>query len=279
MPTSAPSSGGAGPGERLGLGAVGEQDPRDVPAAQLPRVLLAGVRRRRARWSAPARAARTSRRSGRRRRRARRAGPGGQLDADGRAARPGRARSAGRGGPWAPRAARPARAPGRGRTRRPARATGSGAGPGRRRRRPSASRLASPRGELGVGSGVRGPSQPQVVGQHAEHVRRVVGPAGHAEVDLGDGAVAVAAQERGEPVLEDGGQRRRRGTARRARRRCASAPQRRRPTPGPRGPAAPAATARRSISVVTLCGSARSTASIVTSPGRVAGQPARRRPA
>ena len=41
----------------------------------------------------------------------------------------------------------------------------------------------------------RGIVQPQIVGQDPEDVGRVIRPAGHAEVDLGHGAVAVAAQE------------------------------------------------------------------------------------
>ncbi len=134
-------------------------------------------------------------------------------------------------------------------------------------------------GEPGVGCGVRVPvpggAQPQVVGQRAEHVLGLLGPAGHAEVDLGDGPVAVAAQERGEPVLEDRGQGAGVGT------RAARAPSG--STSAAPSAAADAGSARtccasahscRSISVVTLCGSARSTASIVTSSRSV---PASRR--
>ncbi len=66
---------------------------------------------------------------------------------------------------------------------------------------------ARPAGEHGVGSQVR-VLEPQVVGQHAEHVGRVVGPSRHAEVDLGDGPVPVPGQEPGEPVLQSGRQRR-----------------------------------------------------------------------
>ena len=47
--------------------------------------------------------------------------------------------------------------------------------------------------------------QPQVVGQDAEDVGRVVGPAGHAQVDFRHRPVTVAAEEPGEPGLHDGG--------------------------------------------------------------------------
>ena len=47
--------------------------------------------------------------------------------------------------------------------------------------------------------------QPQVVGQDAEDVGRIVGPAGHAHVDFRHRPVPVAAQEAGEPGLHDGG--------------------------------------------------------------------------
>ena len=77
------------------------------------------------------------------------------------------------------------RAP-RNRPRRPARPPGDGARPpgGARRR-------------TGRPAPAPGP-EPQVVGQHTEDVRRVLRPARHAQVDLGDGAVAVPAQECGE---------------------------------------------------------------------------------
>ena len=48
--------------------------------------------------------------------------------------------------------------------------------------------------------------QPQVVGKDTEDVGRVVGPAGHPQIDFRHGPVTVAAQETGEPGLHDGGE-------------------------------------------------------------------------
>jgi hypothetical protein len=44
-------------------------------------------------------------------------------------------------------------------------------------------------------------TQPDVVGERPEDVRRVLRPALYADVDLADRTEAIAAQERGEPVL------------------------------------------------------------------------------
>ena len=99
---------------------------------------------------------------------------------------------------------------------------------------------------------------------------RVVGPAGHAEVDLRHGPVAVAAQEARQPGLHDGGKLALPGNAGPApaarRRRCARTP---RPTPASARMAAASCQRARSISVVTLLGSPRRTACSAPVPAPV----------
>ena len=103
----------------------------------------------------------------------------------------------------------------------------------------------------------RGIVEPEVVGQDTQDVGGVVGPARHADVDFRHGAVPVLSQETGQPGLHDGGQ------LDRARYRRASSAG---PTPQRRGglrrrPGSSVASRHRSrsISVVTLLGSPRST--------------------
>ena len=149
------------------------------------------------------------------------------------------------------------------------RAAGTGAARSPRRASMVASAARGAAGELRVRGRVR-VLQPQVVGQHPEHVGRVVGPAGQAQVDLGHRAVPVPGQERGQPVLQRPGQRAAAGTA--AASSAAGVPlSAAADAASPRTRAA-SAHSSRSISEVTLCGSDRSTSSAG------AGRPSRRRP-
>ena len=197
VPTSAPSSGAPGAGERLGLGAVGEQHPRHVPAAQLARVLLATARPTSVR-AGRRRRARPRRRAGRgrRRRRGRRGGPRAASSAP-TAASSSRARAISRTR-WSLGASR---SPTSSRTRPRANPTARARHRERRRTRATTSataRCGDPlaRGEPDVRERLRGlgPAAGSWPGRRAR-ASGCVGPPRHAEVDLGDGAVAVAAQE------------------------------------------------------------------------------------
>ena len=197
---------GVGAGQRLRLGAVGEQHPRDVPAAQLARRSRRAARRTSARRSAPASAgARFAAGQEEDVVRPRRAGPasasssptGAQLRRRGapaphevelgQLAQAGQLPRAGRRAK--PTSARPQR------PRRPAPRPTSRS----HRGRPAAR---APRRTARPGP-ASGSSSAQVVGQHAEDVRRVLRPARQPEVDLGDARGGrTRRRNAGQPALQ-----------------------------------------------------------------------------
>ena len=145
---------------------------------------------------------------------------------------------------------------------------------GRRRRARTASRsrvasaVAAARAKRWSGAWLR-LGDPQVVGDRGEDRRGVLGPARHAEIGLGDAAVAVARQE-SRPARSPAARPRRyvaassAGGVSSSRRRCSAAPWASRHS-------------ARSISMVTLCGTPLSTVWISPASATRLEQPGRQR--